>query len=96
MEIKSNSVDTFIKFILAGQAASHQLQLFTSKPKSKLNYCCSMQLHITYTTTALAVKLLLIKLQISVHVGIEFYITNGHELECSPETLSKAPPASGG
>ena len=30
---KSNSVDTFIKFILAGKAASHQLQLFTSKPK---------------------------------------------------------------
>ena len=34
-----------------------------------------MQLHITHTTTALAVKLLFIKLQISVHVGIEFYIT---------------------
>ena len=34
-----------------------------------------MQLHITHTPTALAVKLLFIKLQISVHVGIEFYIT---------------------
>ena len=34
-----------------------------------------MQLHITHTTTALAVKALFIKLQISVHVGIEFYIT---------------------
>ena len=34
-----------------------------------------MQLHITHPTTALAVKLLFIKLQISVHVGIEFYIT---------------------
>ena len=34
-----------------------------------------MQLHITHLTTALAVKLLFIKLQISVHVGIEFYIT---------------------
>ena len=34
-----------------------------------------MQLHITHPPTALAVKLLFIKLQISVHVGIEFYIT---------------------
>ena len=33
---KKNNVDTFIKFILAGKAASHQLQLFTSKPKSNL------------------------------------------------------------
>ena len=53
---KSNSVDTFIKFILAGQAASHQLQLFTSKPKSKLSTAalCSFTSH---TTTALAVEL---------------------------------------
>ena len=37
-----------------------------------------MQLHIPHrhnSTTALAVNLLLIKLQRSVHVGIEFYIT---------------------
>ena len=33
---KSNSVDTFVIFILAGKAASPQLQLFTSKPKSNL------------------------------------------------------------
>ena len=78
MENKSNSVDTFIKFILAGKAASHQLQLFTSKPKSKLTNAAPMQLHISNRhnpTTALAVNLLLIKLQRSVHVGIEFYIT---------------------
>ena len=62
MENKSNSVDTFIKFILAGKAASHQLQLFTSKPKSKLSTAalCSFTSH---TTTALAVKALSIKLQ---------------------------------
>ena len=63
MDNKSNSVDTFIKFILADKAASHQLQLFTSKPKSKLFASSSMQLHITHTTTALAVKALFIKLQ---------------------------------
>ena len=78
MENKSNSVDTFIKFILAGKTASHQLQLFTSKPKSKLTIAATLQLHIpnrNNSTTALAVNLLFIKLQISVHVGIEFYIT---------------------
>ena len=78
MENKSNSVDTFINFILAGKAASHQLQLFTSKPKSKLTIAATMQLHIPNrhnSSTALAVNSLLINLQISVHVGIEFYIT---------------------
>ena len=39
-----------------------------------------MQLHIpnrSNSTTAFAVNSLFIKLQISVHVGIEFYITEG-------------------
>ena len=47
MENKSNSVDSFIKFIPAVQAASHQLQLFTSKPKSNLSTAalCSFTSH---------------------------------------------------
>ena len=59
MQNKSNSVDAFIKFILAGKAASHQLQLFTSKPKSKLTIAATMQLHIPNrhnSATALAVN----------------------------------------
>ena len=75
MENKSNSVDTFIKFILAGKAASHQLPLFTSKPKSNLSNAalCSF---ISHTRQQLQLLTFLFrKLQISVHVGIEFYIT---------------------
>ena len=75
MEIKATVLITFKKFILAGKAASHQLQLFTSKPKSKLNICCYSAASFPHTAdspTALAADLLLIKLQLSVHVGINF------------------------
>ena len=53
MENKSNCVDTFIKFILAGKAASHQLQLFTSKPKSKLKLSAALCSFTSHSTTAL-------------------------------------------